>query len=755
MKKLLFAATVLTPLLAHAQTPTPTLPQDITSLGQQITSLNDALTQLLGLPKSPKTLAAIITELQGVNAGLHTLSSNLSALLPPPPPPPAACVGTPIVPPATAALIMPPAVPQPVTPADIVGVKLQNFGTATSPAYITFGQVFKQGQVQPTDGLANAQMDVEALWPDGSVKMAAITIPANICAGSETPMLLTKAASSGAPLVMPSVALTVALTFASGTQTIDLGSMIRTSTDMWQKGPMAVQARVDAPVTGQPSLHITGDVTAYADGSVLADVQFGNDLTTLGTTVNPPALPALVYTPSIILNGKTTALPQVTQYQYQDWHAQVGAVGSVNVQHDAAYLEATGAVLKYDLMAGVQNGQVPPGSIWPPNVFDGANTELASTGFGTPLAVNGLDQFMPDTGGRGDIGWTTVSNTAWILTGDWRVAQVALAQGDTSGAVGWAYKNAANGHWFTTLDNPQIWIDYRSSIMLANSGSALTGWTPERAHAPNLNYVPYLMTAERRRLDLLNAQAAFDVTTMNADPTYGRCSAAGCDIVMTPYGQQVRGMAWSMREIGDAAFIGKAGSWEQSYFAAVRDHNWAYAATQEPAMANEGEATGWWPRIDNWAAGAHVLPWEQSYLSGVAAQQAAMGVPGAKAFVQWQHGWLTGLFNAPSPWNPRDGCTYNIVAFTSVAPIALLTTWGAMEAATVAEGSSQGIPPAPWPNGNGDYCSIARGTLGAALAVTPGDAGLTQALAWLNANGPYSVTKTYFQQDPTFDVVPP
>ena len=742
LRKILLVTAILLPVVASAQTPT---------LQQDVTRLNVDIGQLGNLPKAAKTLAAIIADLKIVSANLALL---VLAPSPPPPPPPPACVGTPIVAPAIGALIMPPVVPQPAAVADIVGVKLQNIGAAQSPAYVTFGQVFRPGQVMPTDGLAGGQMDAEALWPDGSVKLAAVTSNANVCAGAELGLLLSKVNFSGSPLMMPSIALTVGLTFASGlTQTIDLGAPLKASTDFWLNGPLAVQKRVDVSVAGQPTMHITADVTAYVDGSVLADVQFNNDLTTLGTSVNPPALPAIIYAPSITLNGKTTTLAQVTQYQYQDWHALVGAAPGINVQHDAAYLEATGAVLKYDLTTGVQNGQQPPGSIWPNNVFDDAAGVLAAPGFGGPLAANGADKYMPDVGGRHDIGWTTAYSTAWLLTGDHRLATVSLAWGDAAGAVPWNYKNSATGRWFTTQDNSNIWVDYRSGVMLANSpDTANTGWTPERAHAPNLAYVPFLLTAERWYLDRLNAQAAFAVTTMSPDSTYGRCAAATCDIELTLSGQQVRGMAWSMREIGEAAFIGKDGSWEQAYFAGVRDHSWTYAQSVQAALAAaEGEAAGWWVRIGEPCASCDALGWENDYLAGVAALLAGMGDAGAKQFVQWQHGWLPGRFIA-ADMNPRDGCTYALTAYdASAAP---LKTWAAIEAATVAAGGSQGAAPAPWPNGNGDYCSIARGTLGAALAVMPGDAQLTQALAWLNANGPYSVGKLYFQQDPTFNVVP-
>ena len=777
LRKLLIGAAILSPFLAHAQT--PTLQQDIDILGQQAATLNNNITQLSSLPKSSKTLQTIIASLNSVSVALGTLGTNLAALsssssTPLLPSPTVSCVGTPIVAPTVGALIMPPSVPQPGS-GNLIGAIIQNTATSQHNSFV-FGQVFKQGSLNPTtdgvsvvttvDGLARpSQLDTISTWPDGTVELGAIYVNVPICAKAQSPIMLSKVVKPvGTPPSLSDLTLTATFTFTSGyytgTQTVDLGTPLANSTYFWLRGPQITEARVDVPVPGgSPStLHVIADVRKNAVGNLLYDVQVNNDLTTLGNAVNPSVLPALAYTVVITYSwGGGTAqwsksIP--AHYQYQDWHTVIGEVAPLqfNVQHDAAYLEATGAVLKYDLTTGVQNGQQPPGSIWPNNVFDDAASVAAAVGFGTPLNSNGVDKYMPDVGGRHDIGWTTAYDTAWLLTGDPRMATMGLVWGDTAGAVPWNYRSATTGHWFTTQDNPNIWIDYRSSVMLANSpDTANSGWTPERAHAPNLAYIPYIMTASRWYLDRLNAQAAFAVTTMSNDATYGRCAAATCDIELTLSGQQVRGMAWSMREIGEAAFVGKTGSWEQSYFQGVRDHNWVYAQSVQPGLVTaEGEAAGWWVRISEPCANCDALGWENDYLTGVASLLAGVGDVGAKQFVQWQHGWLTGRFIA-SDMNPRDGCTYALTAYdASAVP---LKTWTAIETATVAFGLSQGTS-GPWPNGNGDYCSIARGVLGAALAVTPNDPGLMQALAWLNTNGPYSVGKLYFQQDPTFNVVP-
>ena len=212
------------------------------------------------------------------------------------------------------------------------------------------------------------------------------------------------------------------------------------SPSYWLHGPLATQARIDVPVPGGSggALHLAADVTAYADGSFSADVQFNNDLTTIlpstGSTNPAAALPALQYTATINFQGMPPVTNTVSQIQYTDWHAVLNSAGApmlnvsssagpaINVQHDLAYLEHTGAILPYDRTTGVANLPAQYGT-----AFYSIATVMASTGFGTPFAKNGLERYMGQTGGRPDIGYTTMWNTTWLLTQDPRAATVALA----------------------------------------------------------------------------------------------------------------------------------------------------------------------------------------------------------------------------------------------------------------------------------------------------------------------------------------
>ena len=696
--------------------------------------------------------------------------------------------------PTTSGLLMPPVVPQPAAAGDIVGVTMQNTTASTiAPRLITFGQPFRQGQVHASDNIVarsssvptQAQVDPLAVWPDGSVKLGAISLALpSIAAGGSAPLLLSEArAGDPAPLTAPvnlmaaPFTLTASLVFTSGqysgTQTIDLAAALRTALATnpvyWLRGPLATQARVDVPLGGP--MHVTADVTAYADGSVTADVQFNDDVTTIVSTAPAAALPPNVYTASVALNGNTQTTT-VTQYQYQDWHTVItstgapilavvnGAAPAINVQHDAAYLESTQAILPYSLTTGEAAATV-----------QGYAATIAAPGFGMPLAVNGVTQYMGETGGRADIGYTTQWNTSWIVTGDARAATLALAQLDTDGAITWNFR-LGNGRWITPAESPKVWADAsgRGNPTFATLPSSAPGWLTDASHQPDLAYIPYLMTASHWALDRLNAQAAYSISQLW--PSY-RCmvSAPTCDI-LTQF--QVRGQAWTLREVLTAAFVGYPGSFEETYFTQVLNDNFAFMQTDmEPALAlGQGQMLGfpidssWFfdPKSESTLGGygwsycavgpcdnskdTEIKPWEIGFYVAIMEEGAWMGYPRATQVVNWMRGWMLGQYLAPGI-NPRDGFVYQ---WYFPSPTQGLT-WAALQANNTASGISNGTT--GWnPQNGGYYAPISRTGLYMLTQLNPGDTQAAQALGILNGLGAPNLAPSYLRADPTYNVSP-
>lgn len=691
-------------------------------------------------------------------------------------------------------LILPPPLPTASAPNDIVAVAIENAGPVpTTPRYLTFGQVFMRGALAADDALTArdtdgrsvpVQMDPLSRWPDGSVKFAAVTTlaPALLPRARQTLMLGRQVGSeTEPPLDLAQVPFTLSVDInmtapAPFTQTIDLrDALTQGEPDLWLQGPLATQGRVDIRIG--PTFHVTADITAYKDGSITADVQFNNDI---GEVLPPrarpaPPLPPLRYAVTTTLNGKSNSVHIPTQYQYQNWHLVETSNGKseLNVQRDVKYLIKSGAVLPYDLGTGVAT-----------SVIQSYQDQMEQSGFGAPLATNGVTMYMGATGGRADIGFTTLNNTVWLLTQNAVMARYGMAQGDTAGAIPWNFK-LANGRWLNTEEYPRVWSDGR-----AGRGGALapmnrpavghksaSGWNTSRAHQPNLSYIPYLMTASRWYLDRLNAQAAWNVHYCWPGP---RVHGPYNDLVVRC--NQVRGIAWALREIVLAAWIGRDGSWEKAYFTDVKKHNLTWMQSQQDALAAHGATVGAWPHdlgtytgcapgrqnckknnSENFPLWFKAAPWQQDFLSGILFMAARMGDEQARQIFTWQRGWIIGRFRGPG-MNPRDGCNYTLIlgefprdyedfreTLSGKRQPTYYGRWSDIADAMEASGITNGEE---WRRSRGYYCALARTVLAGLLTLDPTDSDARAAYDWLNKTDAPAVSNATFRRDPTYNIVP-
>ncbi|OYV58721.1 MAG: hypothetical protein B7X01_03530, partial [Acidiphilium sp. 21-62-4] len=384
----------------------------------------------------------------------------------------------------------------------------------------------------------------------------------------------------------------------------------------WLNGPLAQEAIVSIPVSG--SLRIEADVTAYANGKISATLQFNNDVAmkTAGGTIT--------YSTSIAQNGVTIATqPSLTQYEYQDWSATVGtapAAGALNIQHDVAYLEATGAIQNYDTQYGVASGSISGTS-------SSEASQIAAPGWNAPLGVDGIAQYMPMTGGRGDIGPTTQANATWLITQNATAATYALGQAQEAGSVPWHFYDPTSGGAFLTTGTPgevNVWTDPRGNPGLTQTVSGNSGWRTDQAHMPDLSYAAYIQTGNVQYLEQLNAQASFaEVNQWN--PTRQVTSPNGTtytDLVVNE--EQVRGAAWSLRALQEAASVNPKGSADYTYFAQATNDNYAYLVSMIPSWTQqEGQAYGTLP--GTYGSSGTAGPWEQDYFASTVIQGAEMG----------------------------------------------------------------------------------------------------------------------------------
>ncbi len=94
--------------------------------------------------------------------------------------------------------------------------------------------------------------------------------------------------------------------------------------------------------------------------------------------------------------------------------------------------------------------------------------------------------------------------SANLVTMDPRAEAALLATGNAADSIPWHFRDEAPGHAVSLDDHPGIWFDYRAITYM--SGVDLlpdpyttegTGWVPDSAHTPSLNYLPSRSTHPR------------------------------------------------------------------------------------------------------------------------------------------------------------------------------------------------------------------------------------------------------------------
>jgi hypothetical protein len=99
-----------------------------------------------------------------------------------------------------------------------------------------------------------------------------------------------------------------------------------------------------------------------------------------------------------------------------------------HVRHDAERLADLGAIARYDRSIPVAD-----------RVLEEFGAAVAAPAWAVPLGARGITQYMPMTGGRPDIGPTTLSQAAWLISSDRRAAAYAMGQAEAAGSVPWHF----------------------------------------------------------------------------------------------------------------------------------------------------------------------------------------------------------------------------------------------------------------------------------------------------------------------------
>jgi len=641
--------------------------------------------------------------------------------------------------------------PCPSQPGDVVGLVLEGTG-APAGTVTVFGQAFRQGDL-PRDASAGArlpnggplvvQADVKTRHPDGSARYAvmAIACPA-LSQGARQAVMLTRTGRATGQLDPGPIIGRHRAELRIEDRPIDLLALFRAaladrSTRPWQAGPLAVQARVTQPmpIYGMNSMRLVADLAVRSDGSLWAEVWLRND------GAMRPGGGSVAYPLRVTLDGQDVLQAMIArQHHYTGWGRLLfNSMPPPLVRPDAGYLADIGAVPRFDPATGVES-----------SLLSSMGSAVLSQDWQIPLGPRQITQYMPMGGGRPDIGPVTRPQAIWLMTGDVRAAAHACGQAEASGSIPWHFWDGA---WMDTRRWPRLWTDGRGGPPPGGLLQPIpndTGWDLDSAHQPDLSTVPYLLTGRRAFLDEMQAQASWTVigTWTGARGTPDRPGLAeGVNVVR---GAQVRGAAWSLRQIDNAAWLTPDDDPMAPWLRATSEANWAWIRSQIPRWTDaQGEARGWIP--GEYGTPGMVPPWQQDYFAFTAATAKLRGNEDAGHVLTWMSNFLAGRFlSERNGFTPNDGAAYLLVMNADSQARAPLRSWREIGQATRGQGMSNG---SGWARSQGDYGQLALASLAMLIDATDSRDART-AWHWLrNAGAPFTSQADY-RRDPQFNIVP-
>jgi hypothetical protein len=536
----------------------------------------------------------------------------------------------------------------------ITDVRFENTNaqTAQTNVPVTFGQVFAAGALNPADGLVGRldngatvplQVDVKALHPDGSVRHAVISaILPSLGAGQVSTVALVKSgARSNATTTTPDDLLGAGFS-ASVHATINGVRYDAFADDLlkengpsktWLSGPVANEWHVSAPLTtssGSAHPHLTA---RFAIRWYQAIQEARVDVTVENDWAYEPNPQNITYDARVLVGAKEVyAKTGLTHLHHARWRKVFwfnGAAPEVNVKQNVAYLIGTRALPNFD-----QTITVPESSLAALKTkWTGAITEPMGIGVATP--------YMPQTGGRDDIGLLPNWAATWLLSMDKRARDVTLGTADGSGSWSAHYRDKNTDRPVSLIDYPYMTIfghqgdtwnpatkKYEAFPACA-TGACTTPYTHDTSHTPNLAYLPYLLTGDYYYLEELQFWAMWDAFASN--PGY-RQNVKG--LVQQ---DQVRAQAWILRLVAEAAYITPDDDRLKAHFTQIVNSNldWFNTTYTNNPAANQlgiivnGYAMGY-------TNGTGMAPWQDDFFTSAIGHAAELGFTKAQPLLAWK-----------------------------------------------------------------------------------------------------------------------
>lgn len=521
-------------------------------------------------------------------------------------------------------------------------IKVQNLSAVEqSQVPLTFGHVFAPGHLMPSDGLKAGstplQVDIKATHADGSVRHAVLSGVLPLLKAGETltlPLVPAKAGSVEPTAIRLGFESTVKATIGKEVFCASLDDLLKAGPRAtWLDGQHAVEWQVAAPLetdagVGHPHLHVRFAARWY-EGAKKARI----DITLENDWAYEPDPQNFIYDLEIKVGGKLVYThPALTHFHHARWRKVfwLGDEPAINILHDTSYLISTGAIPNYEPV------EVPA------FVLDGLQG-LASRNNFEPMGNGLVSPYMPMTGGRDDIGIFPSWQTTWLESQNPRAKDIMLHTADLAGSFSAHYRDKntdqpvclADYPYMTINGNPgDTWnpktdkLEYFPGLV---KGQSDTPYVHDAAHQPNMAYLPYLITGDLYYLEELQFYASW--YSFETNPGY-RGAEKG---IMSS--EQVRGQAWALRTLFEAAYITPDADRLKGVFTSIVDNNldWyigIYISDPDPKYANNlGIIVNGF--AFEYQGGTAIAPWQQHFFLSAIGHGVELGFTKAKTLLEW------------------------------------------------------------------------------------------------------------------------
>lgn len=518
-----------------------------------------------------------------------------------------------------------------------------------SSAATTFGQAFVEGDVRvgetlvgrTSDGSAvPLQVDVKARHPDGSLRHAVITVQlTNIApSGTETVSLYRSSAAAASAQENPTTLLNSGFNAVfnatiSGVQyTASADAALRAGRyTTWLSGPLVNEWMVAVPLktaTGATHPHLVARfaIRGYTGNrSARVDVAIENGWAYEAAPQN------VTYDAQILVGGLSVFnRPGLEHYHHARWRKIFwwGNASMLDIKHDTTYLIASKAVPKYDQTVPIKEASLA-----------GWQTRWTAAQTG-PMQRGLAAAYMPTTGARPDIGPMPAWSALYLLSMDQRLKNITIGMSEQAGSWSSHYRNKRTDRPVTVAEYPYMSLIAKKADTVNPVTKVAEAFpecpdalcsTPLRgdtAHQPDLAYLPYLITGDYYHLEELQFWANWNI--LSGNPAYRQYQKG---LVQS---DQIRGQAWSLRTLAQAAYITPDNDPQKVHLNAIVNHNIDWYNTQytnNPAVNKLGVLEH---RAMEYSNSTGVAPWQDDFFTFAVGRLVELGFTRAQPLLEWK-----------------------------------------------------------------------------------------------------------------------